>query len=178
MTRKLILILVGGVVVLAATAVLRVSQSNDRRLDAAHSDQSTRTRVDPSENADEDAFEIRRPRTKTKGTPEQRPSATLRQRFVELATERAKRMSDDELGQAVEQITKQIADQDTAAETELNKATEQLKSVAATFPGTPSAERANRALEAIETIKVRPSKKALPPRALEEEADPFQDGTN
>ncbi len=91
-------------------------------------------------------------------------------------------MSDDELGQAVEQITKQIADQDTAAETELLKATEQLKSVAATFPGTPSAERANRALDA---MKVKLSPKVRSPRISEDdlgidddEPHPLQKRTN
>ena len=181
MTRKLMLILVGGFVVLAATAVIRVSRSNDGRLDAADSELSARTSDSPLERDDDDAFEPRGPRAKTKAPLGQRPTATLRQRFVDLATERAKRMSDDELGQAVEQITKQIADQDTAAESELNKAVEQLKSVAATFPGTPSAERANRALAAIDTIKVRPSKKVRSPRDLEDadvESDPFDDRKN
>ncbi len=98
MIRKLMLILFGGVIVLAATAVLRVSQSNDRRLDAADvleaadSGQPSRTSGNALDSADEDAFdETPLLRARTKVPVAQRPSATLRQRFRRtLATERAK----------------------------------------------------------------------------------------
>jgi hypothetical protein len=58
---------------------------------------------------------------------------------------------------------------------------EQLEFVAATFPGTPSAERANRALEAIEVIEIRPTKKFRSPRTSDDadlESDPFNDRKN
>jgi hypothetical protein len=170
MARKLLSILVCGVVVVVAVAALRVSLLNDRRLDSALSELSASENDRSAANVEENNFEDLGSRVKPKPTSGARQSKTLRQRFVELATERAKRMSDEELGQAVEQITKQIADQDSAAEAELEKASEQLKSVADKFAGTPAAERANRALEA---MKARQSKDALSPRNFEDSDDAF-----
>ena len=144
MGRKWILILLGGVFGLGSGLALKISVSNDRRLNDARSDSSAReAEVSAARRTAENAaFQAERAPI--------RPPATLRERFVELTAERAKRMSDEELGQAIEQITKQIADQDAAAEVEMVKACEQLRSVAAAFPGTSAAERANLALLAME----------------------------
>ncbi len=167
MIRKWILILLCALLGLGSSAALRISLSNDRRLDEAL--------VGLSERADEDSAARTKSRAPVKASPQAAKPAALRQRFVELATERAKRMSDEELGKAVEQITKELADQDVAAETELEKIAEQLKAVAAGFPGTSAGERASRALEA---IKAKPSQAVRHPREVEDDSelsddDPF-----
>jgi hypothetical protein len=53
----------------------------------------------------------------------------LRQRIVELMSKRAERMSNDELTKAIDELSKTIADQDSAADAELQKAIDQLQSV-------------------------------------------------
>jgi small-conductance mechanosensitive channel len=171
MTRKCMLMLVCGIVALGSTVALKKSLSNDGKSKPNRSRLPARAvqvsdEVDLSDEAPHAA----------KVTVQLRQPATLRQRFVDLATERAKRMSDDELGQAVEQITKQIAEQDTAAEAELEKALEQLRAVAEKFPGTPSAERANRALDA---MTAKPSKGVRSvPRHVEDSDDAFERGAS
>src|SRR5690242_10106862 len=70
-------------------------------------------------------------------TPESN-ARDLRQRIVELMSKRAERMSNDELTKAIEELSKTIADQDTAADAELQKAIDQLQSVVSKFPGTPA----------------------------------------
>jgi hypothetical protein len=104
-------------------------------------------------------------------TPE--PDAReLRQRIVELMSKRAERMSNDELTKAIEELSKTLADQDTAAEAELQKAIEQLKSVVAKFPGTPAAERGSLALEAIDRpVEIVPKKGPTPRRAVSDDDD-------
>src|SRR5262249_15603396 len=74
----------------------------------------------------------------------------LRQKMLELMARRAQRMNADELNRAIEELTKALGDQDSAAAAELQKATEQLKLVVEKYPGTPAAIRASRALEVIE----------------------------
>ena len=55
---------------------------------------------------------------------------------------------------------------------DLAKAVEQLKEVAAKFPGTPSAESASRALQAIETVTINPRQNnRTPPRTFEDSDD-------
>jgi hypothetical protein len=151
MFRKTMLTLVCGVTLLVSTVALRVSLSNDGRLNDLRSP-ATEEFDAPAADSDDPFDQIAEAPAPEKG-PGSRQSASLRQRFVELTAKRAQRMSDDELGQAVEEITKILADQDTEAQDELEKAEEQLKSVVEKFPGTPSAERANRALGA---MKVKP----------------------
>jgi len=170
MTRKWILILSCVLVGFGSTVALRISMSNDRRLNAAL--------ADLADKADEESAPRNKPRTPARAAVPASKPASLRQRFVELASERAKRMNDEELSQAVAEITQSLADQDAAAETELQTAAEQLKAVAEKFPGTPAGERANRALEA---IAVKPIRAIHPPRNLEDgdvesdEDDPFKD---
>src|SRR5579863_3159261 len=137
MTRKWILILSCVLVGFGSTVALRISMSNDRRLNAAL--------ADLADKADEESAPRNKPRTPARAAVPASKPASLRQRFVELASERAKRMNDEELSQAVAEITQSLADQDAAAETELQTAAEQLKAVAEKFPGTPAGERANRA---------------------------------
>jgi len=99
-------------------------------------------------------------------------ASELRQRIVELMSKRAERMSNDELTKAIDELAKTLADQDTAAEAELQKAIDQLKSVVAKFPGTPAAERGNRALEAIENpVKIAPKKGPTPRHAVSDDED-------
>src|SRR5262245_9082794 len=91
--------------------------------------------------------------------PPESNASDLRQRIVELMSKRAERMSNDELTKAIEELSKILTDQDTAAEAELQKAIDQLKSVVAKYPGTPAAERGSRALQAIENpVKILPRK--------------------
>jgi|GEM_PF-2576442 len=192
MIRKWMLGLFCAVVGLGSTFAIRICLSYERRLDQALAELAANTNTVADTNDDELEFVQR---TKVDATLAQRSvkhgdqpahrtttrvaaktsaplskSESLRQRFVELATERAKRMKDEELGQAVAEITQSLADQDAAAETELQKAAEQLQAVAEKFPGTPAGERANRALEA---IRAKPSKAIRPPRTLgdDEELD-------
>src|SRR5436190_13511281 len=137
MPRKWMLTLVCGVVALGSTVALKISLSNERSLNIADSERAAtadeedavfdtpqRGRRDTSAHVDSGNHDdkIIRSHHPTIANSGLRQSKTLQQRFVDLAAERAKRMSDDELGQAVEQITRQIADQDTDAEPELNKA--------------------------------------------------------
>lgn len=161
MARKWIFVLFCAVAGLGSTVALRISLSNDRRLDAAL--------LELSDKAEEEIAPRTKPRATTKAILPK--SASLRQRFVDLAAERAKRMNDEELSQAVDEITKALADQDAAAETELEKAAEQLKAVADKFPGTPAGERANRALEELRARPVKPDRKPRSVDIGEDEVD-------
>ncbi|MBI3866800.1 MAG: hypothetical protein HY290_33390 [Planctomycetia bacterium] len=82
-------------------------------------------------------------------TPIVPSSAPLRKQLVELFRERTERMGDDEVRKSLDELTKSIAEQDSAAEMELQKAVAQLKEVLEKFPRTPTAEKAKRALHAI-----------------------------
>jgi hypothetical protein len=169
MSRKTIGALVCGVVVLCSAFIaIRISHSNDRELSVDESDDPVTTKQGVQKN---------RGAHKAAGRQQ---SVTLQQQFVTLSTKRAQRMSDEELGAAVEQLTKELADQDTAAEVELEKAVEQLKEIAAKFPGTPAAERASLALQAIETVKIRPRQNNRARQgdfedSLGEDVEPFSD---
>ena len=62
--------------------------------------------------------------------PDAAPRAgELRQKMLELMARRAQRMNADELNRVIEELTKVLGDQDSAAAGELQKATEQLKLV-------------------------------------------------
>jgi hypothetical protein len=98
-------------------------------------------------------------------------ASELRQRLVELMSKRVERMSNDELTKAIDELSKTIADQDMAAEAELQKAIDQLKSVVAKFPGTPAAERGSRALQALEKQAGMPQKKGPVPRSFDSDDD-------
>ena len=88
--------------------------------------------------------------------------------MVELMAKRAQRMNSDELTRAIDELTKTLADEDSAADAELQKANEQLKSIVTKFPGTAAAARASRALEAIEKpIQIQPRR--VPTNSLEDD---------
>lgn len=165
MIRKTMLALGCGVAILVSTVALKVSLSNDGRLNDLAAPVAPDELGAPATDEDDpfgpadDPLAQQAQRHQAPDAAEQRQSASLRKQFVELSAKRAQRMSDEELGQAVEEITRTLADQDTEAEAELEKAVEQLKSVVEKFPGTPSAERANRALEA---TKAQPLKRPGP----------------
>jgi len=86
---------------------------------------------------------------------------TLRERFIELSRTRAERMSAEDLARAVDEIAKAIADEDQAADHELARAIEQLKSVVENFPGTPAARLANGALAVLEPKRAPPDLRGL-----------------
>lgn len=140
MNRKVLLRLACGASVFLLCVAVRVSWSDD-----------------------DDVFNDREPvasQPAVKGPAPAPKAGELRQRMVELMTRRAQRMNADELTRAIEELTKTLGDQDAAAAAELQKATEQLKSVVEKFPGTPSAARASRALEGIEKpIEIRSPKR-------------------
>jgi len=157
MNRKAIWTLVCGAVALCSTfTAIKVSLSNDGRAneDGELDDPITVRRKDVHLGKPGVPFNqgVQNPAVRQQ-------SATRQQQFVNLSNKKAQRMSDEELGEAVQQLTKELADQDAAAEAEFGKAVEQLKEIAAKFPGTPSAERASRALQAIETVKINPKQK-------------------
>jgi hypothetical protein len=150
MVRKSMLVLGFGVAVLVSTVAFQVSLSNDGKSKPAPAPVLEADDDDPfNPEVAQEAPRFRKPEA-----PASRQTASLRQRFVELTAKRAQRMSDEELGQAVEEISKMLADQDTEAEAALEQAADLLKSVVEKFPGTPSAERAYRALEAIKAKPV------------------------
>jgi hypothetical protein len=132
MSRKMVLRLACGASVFLLCVAVRVSWSDDD--DAFESQSPRRTTTQP---------------TALGATPT--PNAgELRQRMVELMGKRAQRMSPEELTRAIDELTKTLADQDSAADAELQKASEQLNSVVVKFPGTPAAASASRAIEAIQ----------------------------
>jgi len=154
MSRKMMLRWTAGVSALLLCVAVRVSWSDDGfdDLSAPVAKQPAVKVANPEPNAGE-----------------------LRQRIVELMSKRAERMSNDELTKAIEELSKTLTDQDTAADAELQKAIDQLQSVVAKFPGTPAAERGSRALQAIENpVKVQPRKgPAARPLADDGDEDSF-----
>jgi hypothetical protein len=152
MSRKIMLRWAAGMSLFLLCVAVRVSWSDDF-------------------DADDSLRPLKKQAAVKLATPE--PDAReLRQRIVELMSKRAERMSNDELTRAIDELSKTIADQDTAAEAELQKAIDQLKSVVAKFPGTPAAERGSRALEAIEpSVKIAPKKGPTPRHAVSDDED-------
>src|SRR5262245_51603298 len=150
MSRKMMLRWAAGVSVLLLCVVVRVSWSDDSfdDLSVPIAKQPAVKVANPESNAGE-----------------------LRQRIVELMSKRAQRMSNDELTKAIEELSKTLTDQDTAAEAELQKAVDQLKTVVAKYPGTPAAERGSRALQAIEKPAGIPQKKNRAPDPLNDDGD-------
>ena len=165
MRRKTVLFLVGGTSLILSCMALRVSLSNDTERVAVDEAASFAA----SDEVVADAFDEERPNPEPARAPLGTPDpAELRRRFVDLVRKQSERMSSDDLGRSIENLTKTLADQDSAADAELDKAIAQLQSIAEKFPGTPAAGRAARAIEA---TRVRP----ISPRVSDDSEGDAQD---
>lgn len=82
--------------------------------------------------------------------PPRSETEVLRQRYAELAAKRARRLSEDELKQAIEETARALDLQDKSAEAEMNNSIEHLRELIKKFPGTPTAEKATRALRILD----------------------------
>jgi hypothetical protein len=152
MSRKIMLRWAAGTSLFLLCVAVRVSWSDDFDAD--------------------DSLQPRKKQAAVKLATSEPDARELRQRIVELMSKRAERMSNDELTKAIDELTKTLTDQDTAAEAELQKAIDQLKSVVGKFPGTPAAERGSRALEAIERpVNVAPKRGPVSRPAVSDDED-------
>lgn len=83
----------------------------------------------------------------TEGTQNTRDRATTQRTYIELVARKAERMTDDELNQAVIELTEELAQQDQEADDELQTLIESLQQVVESYPGTSAAKRGEEALK-------------------------------
>jgi hypothetical protein len=81
------------------------------------------------------------------GTRNTRDRVTAQRTYIELVTRKADRMTDDDLNQAIVELTAELAQQDQEANDELQTLIESLQQVVDSYPGTPAAKRGEEALK-------------------------------
>jgi hypothetical protein len=81
------------------------------------------------------------------GTRNTRDRVTAQRTYIELVARKAERMTDDELNQAITELTEELAQQDQEADDELQTLIESLQQVVEFYPGTSAAKRGEEALK-------------------------------